>query len=45
MPVQLKQDKSSNAAVPGGESDVECAGGGKTGEAELALARFSSPAA
>lgn len=54
MPVQLKQEKSSNAAVPnsplpsvmpGGESDVERAGRGDVGEGELVSARFSSPAA
>jgi len=53
MPVQLKQ-QSSNAAVPnsllpsvvpGGEGDMEHAGGGDTEEGELAVARFSSPAA
>lgn len=52
-PTQLEQ-KSSNApvpdsplpsVVPGGESDVERAGGGDVTEAELAFARFSSPAA
>lgn len=54
MPVQLKREKSGNAvvpnsplpsAVPGGESDVERAGGGDSEEAELAVARFLSPAA
>lgn len=50
----LKQENSSNAmvlnsplpsVVPGGESDVECAGGGDIREGELLFARFSSPAA
>lgn len=33
------------SAVPGGESDVERAGGGDTEGGELAVARFLSPAA
>ena len=33
------------SVVPGGESDVERAGGGDIREGELVFARFSSPAA
>lgn len=54
MPVQLKQENSSNAmvlnsplpsVVPGGESDVERAGGSDIRKGKLVFARFLFPAA